>query len=80
MPYNPQYTLKRQHMDINLENEAGIPLVWFSVAFMEKGDDGVMLRFLLQKGADINTRNLVGQNALFVVVSNCSKEAIPMLE
>ena len=67
-------------MDVNLQNAAGMPLVWFSVALMEKGDSGVMLRFLLRKGANINTRNFVGQNVLSLVVSNRGKEAIPMLE
>lgn len=67
-------------MDVNLKNAAGMPLVWFSVVSLEKGDSGVMLRFLLQKGADINARDLVGQNALFLVVSNHGKEAILILK
>lgn len=67
-------------MDVNQQNAAGMPLVWFSVALMEKGDSGVMLRLLLRKGANINTRNFVGQNVLSLVVSNRGKEAIPMLE
>ena len=67
-------------MDVNLKNAAGMPLVWISVVSLEEGDSGVMLRFLLQKGANIKTRNLVGQTALFLVVSNHGKEAIPMLK
>ena len=67
-------------MDVNLKNPAGMPLVWFSVVLMEKGDNGAMLRFLLKKGADINTRNLVGQNVLFIVASNQGTEAIPVLK
>ena len=67
-------------MDVNLKNKVGMPLVWFSVVSLDKGDSDVMLRFLLQKGADVKTRNLVGQNALFPAVSNHGKDAIPMLE
>lgn len=67
-------------MDVNIKNEAGMPLVWFSVVFMQKGDSGVMLRYLQQKGADIKTKSSVGQTVLFLVVSSRGKEAIPMLK
>ncbi|CAM9860899.1 unnamed protein product, partial [Ectocarpus fasciculatus] len=75
-----EYLLEEQHMDVNLKNEMGMPLVWFSVAFMQRGDSGVMLRYLLQKGADIHSKSLVGQTVLFLLVSSRGKEAIPMLK
>ncbi|CAN0188909.1 unnamed protein product, partial [Hapterophycus canaliculatus] len=67
-------------MDVNLMNVASMPLVWFSVVNMQKGDSGVMLRYLIQKGADITTKSVVGQNVLFMLVSSRGKEAIPMLK
>lgn len=67
-------------MDVNLKNMMGMPLVWFSVAFMQRGDSGVMLRYLVQKGADIHTKSAVGQSVLFLLVSSRGKEAIPMLK
>lgn len=67
-------------MDVNLKNRMGMPLVWFSVAFMQRGDSGVMLRYLVQKGADIHVKSSVGQSVLFLLVSSRGKEAIPMLK
>lgn len=67
-------------MDVNLKNMMGMPLVWFSVAFMQRGDSGVMLRYLMQKGADIRIKSAVGQSVLFLLVSSRGKEAIPMLK
>ncbi|CAM9538385.1 unnamed protein product [Ectocarpus sp. 4 AP-2014] len=75
-----EYLLEEQHMDVNLKNVMGMPLVWFSVAFMQRGDSGVMLRYLLQKGADIHIKSRVGQTMLFLLVSSRGKEAIPMLK
>ncbi|CBJ28918.1 Ankyrin Repeat Transient Receptor Potential Channel [Ectocarpus siliculosus] len=75
-----EYLLEEQHMDVNLKNAMGMPVVWFSVAFMQRGDSGVMLRYLLQKGADIHIKSRVGQTMLFLLVSSRGKEAIPMLK
>eukprot|EP00903_Cladosiphon_okamuranus_P011708 g11011.t1 len=75
-----EYMLEEQHMDVNLKNVLGMPLVWFSVAFMQRGDSGVMLRYLMQKGADIHIKSAVGQSVLFLLVSSRGKEAIPMLK
>ncbi|CAN0117240.1 unnamed protein product, partial [Ectocarpus sp. 12 AP-2014] len=75
-----EYLLEEQHMDVNLKNVMGMPVVWFSVAFMQRGDSGVMLRYLLQKGADIHIKSRVGQTMLFLLVSSRGKEAIPMLK
>lgn len=68
-----------QKMDVNLKNSLGMPLVWFSVVFMQRGDQGVMLRYLQQRGADIKSKNDVGQSVLFMVVSSRGREAIPTL-
>lgn len=67
-------------MDVNLVNTLGMPLVWFSVVYMQRGDSGVMLRYLQQKGANIKSKNSLGQSVLFIVVSSRGKEAIPTLE
>ena len=67
-------------MDVNLVNSIGIPLVWFSVLNAQKGDSGVMLRYLLQKGADIKAKSKLGQNVLFMVAFSRGKEAIPTLK
>ncbi|CAM9702185.1 unnamed protein product [Ascophyllum nodosum] len=75
-----QYFLDEQHMDVNLVNSIGIPLVWFSVLNAQKGDSGVMLRYLLQKGADIKAKSKLGQNVLFMVAFSRGKEAIPTLK
>lgn len=75
----PPFVLTKD-MDVNLVNSAGMPLVWFSVVFMQKGDSGVMLRYLQQKGADITMKNSAGQTVLFLLVSSRGKEAIPTLQ
>ncbi|CAN0285897.1 unnamed protein product [Pylaiella littoralis] len=75
-----EYMLEEQGMDVNLTNSMGMPLVWFSVMFMPKGDSGVMLRYLLQKGADIHSKSHLGQTVVFMLVSSRGKEAIPMLK
>ncbi|CAM9702258.1 unnamed protein product [Ascophyllum nodosum] len=75
-----QYFLDEQDMDVNLMNSMGIPLVWFSVLNALKGDSGVMLRYLLQRGADIRAKSHLGQNVLFMVAFSRGKEAIPTLK
>ncbi|CAM9781145.1 unnamed protein product [Ascophyllum nodosum] len=74
-----KYFLDEQHMDVNLVN-SGIPLVWYSVLNAQKEDSGVMLRYLLQRGADIKAKSNLGQNVLFLVAYSRGKEAIPTLK
>ncbi|CAN0108954.1 unnamed protein product, partial [Discosporangium mesarthrocarpum] len=54
--------------------------VWFSVLTLEKGDSGVMLRYLQSRGGDIKRNNLLGQSVLHLVVTGKQKEAIPVLK
>jgi len=79
-----RYLLDERKLNVNKLNTFGIAPIHFSMlkdaSAEQKLDDGVLLKYLLRKGADPTGTSLAGHTLLFNVARNGTSQAVELFE